>query len=167
MTEGAKSTKKAESTGRQYSPQELADRTKFADPALTNSYAIAKNQLWAKYNATYAPAFQEFRNNITNAVLLMGKDGAKAYSTAIKRLVAARNKYLKTAREAFTEYIEDLTKAYTADKIETHNIDLSKMRAAAAKIKPAKKPKKKSRAKSKKVAKPRPKRASKKGGKKV
>lgn len=124
---------------RPYSPQELKDRSKFADPASTNTYALAKTTLWAKYNAKYAPAFQEFRNDVADAAMLLAKNGAKSYKTGTRRMIAARTKYIKTALDAFTEYVEELTKAYQADKLDSFHVDLTKLRVAAAKIKPKKK----------------------------
>lgn len=127
---------KSEATPRPYSPQELRDRSKFADPASTSTYALAKTTLWAKYNAKYAPAFQEFRNETSDAAMLLAKNGARSYKTATRRLIAARNKYIKTALDAFTDYVENLTRAYRDDKLDSFHVDLSKLRAAAAKIKP-------------------------------
>lgn len=138
---------KSEASPRPYSPQELRDRSKFADPASTSTYALAKTTLWAKYNAKYAPAFQEFRNETSDAAMLLAKNGARSYKTATRRLIAARNKYIKTALDAFTEYVEELTKAFAADKLDSFHVDLTKLRAAASKIKPKKK------ARSKKVRK--------------
>lgn len=120
-------------------PSKLKQKAHYADPVPDESYASGKNFLWSKYNAIYYPAFQEFRNKITDAVMAIGENPGANYKQSIMRMPKARNKYIKIACKAFTEYIEALTKLYTEDKIRSFHIDLTKARIAASKIKPKKK----------------------------
>lgn len=124
---------------RKHTPTDLKDRSKFGDPVPDESYASQKNVLWSQYNTKYAPAFQQFRLDVIAAVELMAKYGGKGYQANMKRITKARNKYVKVALDAFTEYIESLTKIYVQDKFRTYHVDLTKARTAKAAAKPKKK----------------------------
>lgn len=138
---------KSEDTPRPYSPQELKDRSKFADPAPVSTYASAKVALWAEYNAKYAPAFQTFRTDVGFAVLTLEQKGAKKLGVAKSAMKEARDKYIKIALAAFEEYIRGLTTAYAVDQVQNAKITQAIKQQLT-------KPGKKAAAKSKKVRKP-------------
>lgn len=130
-TKSAPEAKKGPHGERTYKPQDYSDRSKFMDPVADESYASQKNVLWTSYNAKYAPAFQQFRFAVIAAIEEIAQKGAKSYKANIKRITTARNKYVKIALDAFTEYIESLTKVYVEDKLRTYGVKLATVRARA------------------------------------
>lgn len=99
-------------------------RAKYGDPHIDESYQAQKNYLWSQYQATYYPAFQDFRHNVIDQVQYLAKNPAKNHPKVVKQLGKIRREYIKTALTAFEEYVSALTLAYTKDQIKYYGMDL-------------------------------------------
>lgn len=113
--------------------KEIADkRQKYGDVHVDDSYQSQKNYLWSQYQATYFPAFQDFRISTIEQIEKLAKNPAKNHKSVVSALVRIRKKYIKTASTAFLDYIEHLTLAYAKDKLVYYGMDLKETAKIAA-----------------------------------